>query len=314
MRGMGNMASIKKIVFIGSKSFGLQTLKLLYTTTPELIQRVITCDDSDDERSCKQDFIDFAADKKIELSFSNSKKRTHELLKESAPDLCFVNGWYQIFSAETLALAKRGFIGIHHSLLPKYRGGSPLVWQLINREKKIGSSLFYLSDGMDSGDILFQVFIENQNLYINDAREKIEYLLLQKLREVWLDILNDKVKGVAQRDSEASYCAQLLPVDGRINWNESAATILAKIRAQSVPYPCAYCFDNDRKVKIISARFSEYKYYGIPGQIVAFEKKTGNPIIACGDNSALLLEKYVLDVAHAKCETQVLCSLKTRLV
>lgn len=99
-------------------------------------------------------FIAYAKEYDLDLLVSKSKSVTHEMVKDHQPDLCFVNGWYQLLLEDTLAIPKFGTVGIHHSLLPKYRGGSPLVWQIINNEEEIGTSVFYLDKGMDSGDIV----------------------------------------------------------------------------------------------------------------------------------------------------------------
>ena len=307
------MAQIKKITFIGSKLFGLQTLKKICELSPGLIKNVVSCDDGNDVRSCKSDFIDFAQAKGLRIAFSSNRQMTHNLIKDGKPDLCFVNGWYQLLSSETLSLASHGFVGVHHSLLPKYRGGSPLVWQLINQEKMIGSSLFYLSEGVDSGKLIFQVSMENHLLYIDDARKKLETLFLEKLESIWTRFLAGEVSVVSQVDSSASYCSSIMPEDGRVNWSKSALSVVAKIRAQSLPYPCAYCLYDEKQLKLVKASLFPGYFYGIPGQLVGFDQAEKYPIIACGDGNAVILEQCMFDDGVVVRAQDILKSVKIRL-
>lgn len=304
---------INKILFIGSKKFGLDTLKLIEALSPGLIQCIITCHDEHDSRSQKDAFLAHAEKHAIDIVFSKSKAATHELVQEYQPDLCFVNGWYQLLLEPTLLIPKFGFIGIHHSLLPKYRGGSPLVWQLINNEKQLGSSLFYLDKGMDSGDIILQTSIDNEALYIDAAREQLEEKILKELAILWPKIITNTHKKYAQQHEDATYCAQLLEEDGKIHWHAPQESILAKIRAQSLPYPCAFTFYQEEKMKIVQAKAYDPTFYGIPGQLLAFEEHTGHPIISCGNGKAIVIETILSTDGKIKPAQQVLSSVKIRL-
>lgn len=289
---------INNVMFIGSKQFGLDTLKTINEITPKLIKTIITLDDNNDLRSIKSEFIKYAQTHNINIIFSTSKSETHQIVKKYSPDLCFVNGWYQLFDGEVLRLSKYGFIGIHHSLLPKYRGGSPLVWQLLKGEKLLGSTLFHMDEGTDSGDIIAQVQIENDNLYIAEAREKLERLMINQLQKVWPSIIANTHLRILQNHKEATYCKQLSPEDGLINWSVSAKKIHQKIRAQSLPYPCAFSFYQKKKIKIVEADITKKIISGTPGVISSTDEETGYPIVNCGADG-IILKKILLDDLEA---------------
>lgn len=128
----------------------------------------------------------------------------------------------------------------------------------------MGSSLFCFDKGTDSGNIISQFLIANDGLNIAEAKQ--------------------------QGHSLAIYCAQLLPDDGYINWDQPAEIILAQIRSQSLPYPCAFSFCNGMKIKIVAAALYPQKFYGLPGQLVYFEQNSMNPIIACEAEEAIVEE------------------------
>jgi len=141
--------------------------------------------------------------------------------------------------------------GIHNSLLPKYRGGSPLVWQVINREKVLGSTFFKFLDGMDEGAILDQVSIKNtSNLTIADAGNSIELEWIKKLPKIWKNFCDGRLVAKDQNHKEVTYCAQRQEFDGEINWQNHASSIDAFIRAQEHPYPRAFFLLNEKKSRL----------------------------------------------------------------
>ena len=154
------MKKIERVLFIGSKQLGLDCLKTIYSQSKETLVGVLTFDDTSDGRSKFNDFIDFCSTNEIPMFIAKNKTESEKIVKKQHPDICIVVGWYWLFSNEILSEVPNGLLGIHNSLLPKYRGGAPLVWSIINGEKNIGFSMFTLTEGMDEGDIWFQYKIE----------------------------------------------------------------------------------------------------------------------------------------------------------
>jgi len=275
----------KKIVFLGSKNIGYKCLKALHETLPEKLVKVLTIDDSSDGRNKLKDIKSYCKENDIPIEICENRQVSEQIIKDIEPDLCLVVGWYWLISAEIVSTYK--ILGIHNSLLPKYRGGAPLVWSIINNEKYVGFSLFQFTEGMDDGPIYAQrtIYI-SPDIYIGEILTFIEEQSMLKIKENIKGILYNKISGYEQDHSKASYCTQRTPNDGLIDWNKSALEVYNFIRAQSHPYPGAYFYHNGEKVMIWRAKMlSDIKYYGIPGRVV------NNNIIICGNNSFIEIEE-----------------------
>lgn len=170
----------------------------------------------------------------------------HDVISEINPDVILVMGWYYMIPKAIRDLAKHGSWGIHASLLPKYAGGAPLVWSMINGENETGVSLFKLDNGVDDGDIIAQktIVIERTDtiaeLYAKVISES-ETILINSLRNI--DSLDIKV----QNKAEIEVWPQRKPEDGEIDLSWSVDKIFNFIRAQSTPYPGAFIRATDGK-------------------------------------------------------------------
>ncbi len=305
------MKRSKKVLFIGSKNLGLRCLKEMHNLDPGSIAGVLTIDDRDDGRSVFEEFEQFSSDKKISFHAARNKNEAEDIIRQVAPEMCFVVGWYWIIGRKTLESVPNGFLGIHHSLLPKYRGGSPLVWAMINGEKIIGTTLFSFAEGMDDGDIWAQEKVEvGDNDYISDMLARLEEKAVLILKEKYIAILEGKIKPVPQDHKKATFCAQRIPDDGMIDWKKSAMEIYNFVRAQSEPYPGAFTFFNDKKLIIWRAHMDDVIYYGTPGQVA--ERSGDSVYVICGDNRPVVLETVEYDGKKASAG-DIIKSIKTRL-
>ena len=189
-----------------------------------------------------------------EVNSVNSKrlKDYEEIIRKLNLDLLLVLGWYYMIPKETRDLAKYGAWGIHASLLPKYAGGAPLVWAIINGEGKTGVTLFKMDDGIDNGDIIAQKsFNIDFKDTIKDVYDKATIVSKQILLEILKNI--DNIKFKKQDKTKIEIYPQRNPNDGLIDWNKAALEIYNFIRAQTIPYPCAFSYINGKKLKIINA-------------------------------------------------------------
>jgi len=304
------MTAIKKVLFIGSKPLGLQCLKKLYEIKPEALAGVMTFDDRDDARNAFDDICRFANDNKLKLYIAKNRKDSEALIAEIKPEICFVNGWYWLIGNDTLNLVPRGFLGLHYSLLPKYRGGSPLVWSMINGEKYAGYSIFSFTDGMDEGDIWAHGKVEiGPDDYISDMLAKLESKSIAALDKIYPKTLNGSLKPTPQNHALATYCAMRSPDDGRIDWNKPARQVYDFIRAQSEPYPGAFTFLDDRKLIIWRARLLDLTYHGTPGQVARVS--SDGALVICGDSCPLLIT--TAEIENGKQDAaKMIKSIKTR--
>lgn len=284
------MNKINRVLFIGSKQLGLRVLNEIYSLSPDKLIGILTIDDSPDTRSVLNDFHHFSKQNELFLHVAKNRKEAETIIMEVKPDLCFVVGWYWLISNDTLNSVPSGFIGIHNSLLPKYRGSSPLIWSIINNEKKVGFSFFSLTQGMDEGNIWAKgsVSVEKQD-YISDILKKLEKKIIQVLQENYLQILDGNILPMEQKHELATYCTQRIPSDGNINWHKSAIDIYNFIRAQSDPYPGAFTYFNYSELKIWRARVFDRPYYGTPGQIASVS--SDGVYVICGDHRAIVIEE-----------------------
>jgi len=174
-------------------------------------------------------------------------KLTIQTLK---PDVIFALGWYYMVPKLIREIPKYGAWGIHASLLPKYAGGAPLVWAIINGEKETGVTLFKLSSGVDDGDIILQekiVIGENDSIAqvyekATIASKKIMMMALKKIKTITF---------VKQDKDKIEIYPQRRPEDGEINLKWDAKKIYDFIRAQSEPYPGAFIRTADGKKLVI---------------------------------------------------------------
>ena len=177
------------------------------------------------------------------------------------------------------------------SLLPSYRGQAPLVWAMINGEKKVGFSVFSFDNGTDTGDIWHQGEIEvAESDYIKDVLEKIEAGVISYFDNEIEKIVSGEVKPHKQSVINISYGAKRMECDGRIDWSWDANRIYNFVRAQSRPYPGAFTEYKGRIYRIWDCEIFEHRVYGIPGQVLMIDKEQGYIVIVCGDNTAVIVK------------------------
>lgn len=178
-----------------------------------------------------------------------------EALKSFRPDILIVIGWYYMVPRSLRELAPLGAVGIHASLLPKYRGGAPLVWAVINGETRTGVSLFHFAGGADDGDLIgqasFDIAFEED---ISDVVRKASAASVQLVREYVPKLAAGTAPRISQDHSLATVVPQRRPEDGVIDWQ--ALTGLQAynwVRAQTRPYPGAFTRCGGEKVIIWKA-------------------------------------------------------------
>jgi methionyl-tRNA formyltransferase len=180
-----------------------------------------------------------------------------EVIRKISPDVILVLGWYYMVPKKIRDLAKFGAWGIHASLLPKYAGGAPLVWAIINGEDRAGVSLFRLDDGVDDGDIIKQkAFPIKRSDTIKSVYKKATDSSVEILTETLKNM--DKVVFTKQDKTKIDIYPQRKPEDGEIDLSSSSEKLYDFIRAQSSPYPGAFIRTIDgKKLVIEKARIDE---------------------------------------------------------
>ena len=206
-------------------------------------------------------------------------KDAREIVEPLNPELLAVVAYSRIFGPKFLNLFRYGGINLHPSLLPKYRGPSPVNAAILNGDTVTGITVQKISLKMDSGDILVQTEIPLDG---TETAESLTNLCAEKGAPMLLNAVESIEKGtaspVSQNDSDASYCGLLKKDDGIIDWTDSAVEIDRKIRGY-FPWPGCYTCFGDRKLNILQAESLEENISsdsdGECGTVMGLDKKYG---------------------------------------
>ncbi len=276
-----------------SKELGLNTLKEIINHYSRSSINVLTIEDQYDSRSRFQDIINTCKNNNILPTISFSKDDTHNFLLSNKDNFTIVACWYQLILLKTLTELEKPIVGIHNSILPKFRGGSPLVWTILSGEKLFGYSVFEISEGLDDGKIYLQKeFLLESDMDVKTCMDIIQSSFISNLKNIVSDMING-ISPTSQAKEEATYCSQRLPIDGLIDWNQTNLEIHNFIRSQSYPYPGSYSFLNGKKIIFQKSKLIDDVCYGKPGQIYQLSKD--GMTIVCSKNSLIFIEKIIFE-------------------
>ena len=193
-----------------------------------------------------------------------------KIIQELEPDYIFVIGFSQLVKKAIIESAKVGVVGFHPTPLPKMRGRAANVWQVLLGVHETKCSLFFIDEGVDSGDILGQQeYVIDDEDYALDVDRKINEASFKLAIKVLNDIKNGTLNPVKQNEDEATYLLKRSPEDELIDWSNSIVDIHRLVRAVSKPYPGAFgMYDGKHQIIIWRAEMQKNtKYIGMPGQI-----------------------------------------------
>jgi methionyl-tRNA formyltransferase len=246
-----------KIIFMGTPDFGAPVFLALIDKGN--IVAAVTQPDKKVGR--KQEITQspikkIALENRIEVLQPTSIKNNADFIqsvKSLQPDLIVVVAYGFILPKEILEIPKFGVINIHASLLPKYRGASPIQTAILNGDKEAGVTIMLIDDKMDHGPLLSQKQITITN---NDNFESLHDKLAQLGADLLLEILpkylNKEINPVPQDESKATYCQLIKKEDGKIDWSKSAEELERQVRAFN-PWPGAFTFWEGKQLKVIKS-------------------------------------------------------------
>ena len=275
----------KKIVFMGTPLFAVPILKSLYEKN-YIIPTVYTQPPKKSQRGQKinKSLIQTAAeDHNINCRAPDTlkeNKEEYEYLKQLDLDLVIVVAYGQIIPKEFLSLAKKGFINIHASLLPKWRGAAPIQRSIMNLEKETGISIMRIGEKLDTGPVCNSYRVEIKD---SDNAEiisnKLSILASEKIIENIDNIFENKLTFKEQDDSKATYASKIEKSEGEIQWNDNAESIIGKINGL-YPSPGAFFIFKEERYKILKAELSTKS--GEIGEVI-----TGDLEISCGNEKSI---------------------------
>lgn len=241
-----------KIVFLGTPEFAVPTLKAL---VDENLKPFLVITQPDKPSGRKKELTPppvkvFAQKSGLEIKQPKNKKELAEIFSDIEVDVCLLVAFGMIIPQEVLDKPKHGFINIHPSLLPKYRGPSPVQAAILNGEKKTGVTIMKLTAEMDAGPIITQQevdILESENA--QTLRTKMAQIGARAVVDILPNYLADKVKLTEQDDNEATYCKIIKREDGKIDWSKKALEIINQFRAFT-PWPGIFTYLGDKRLKI----------------------------------------------------------------
>ena len=207
-------------------------------------------------------------------------KDEFDYLKKLDADLAIVVAYGQIIPKEILELTKKGFINIHGSILPKWRGAAPIQRSIMNLDKETGISIMKMNEKLDTGPIsnVYKIKI-NQNDNSQDISEKLSNLASEKILDYLDKILEGEVKFTEQDHSKATYAKKIQKQEGLIDWNNSAEKILGQINGL-FPFPGAFFLYKGERYKITKSKIGSGR--GKAGEVLSDQLE-----IACGNNLSI---------------------------
>ena len=251
------------MVFMGTPEFSIPTLKVLiknkfdilscYTQPPKKSKRGQKFNPSPIEEYCKKKAINIKNPENL-----NSDEELN-IFKKLSPDIVIVVAYGKIIPKNFLNIPKFGFINIHASLLPKWRGAAPIQRAIMNADKKIGVSIMKIEEKLDSGPVLASEELElDQNATHGEIEKQLSIMGANLLIKSLKNIEDGNSKFVDQVHSEATYAKKIDKSETKINWNLDALKVLAHIHGLS-PSPGAWFEYENERYKVLKARIMTTK-------------------------------------------------------
>lgn len=285
---------MKRYVFIGSVEYSAFCLKTLLEMGINIVSNMCPYREVSKFNSDYCDLAGVAKEFGKDVYYFKRIQDETEHIKDKKPDIIFVLGLSQIVPKEILNIPALGCIGSHPALLPQNRGRHPIIWAIANGLKKSGITLFWMDEGVDSGDIWAQ---REFDIDVSDdastVYERVTELSMEMLKENVHDLERGIIKRVRQDNTQANYWRKRTYKDGEIDWRMSSKRIYDLVRALTKPYVGAHCIYKGKEVKIWRVKIidgTEALTNVEPGKVVqkngaGIMVKTGDGIIEILDHS-----------------------------
>ena len=282
-----------KVVFIGTPDFAAVSLKHLLADPLFSIVGVVTQPDRPKGRGQK---MAMPPVKELAKAFGIEVLQPEKvsdpafvsLLAKYKPDVIVVVAFGQKIPKEILDMPPLGCINVHGSLLPKYRGASPIHRAIMNGESETGITTMYMSEGWDEGDI---IYLSRVKIGPDETVGELHDRLAEEGGKLLVKTLHDLHDGIApripQNHAEATYAPKLKPEETIINWSASSRQIHNQVRGMN-PWPVAKTSINGLHLKIWAVQPDEHNTGEKSGQII--EKSKNVLKVACGLGTVNILE------------------------
>ena len=277
---------------MGTPEFAIPSLKVVSQNTD--LKLIFTKEDKRNARGNKIIYSpvkQFGLDNDIEVIQPKRMKDEEVIakIKEINPDLIVVVAYGKILPKEIIDIPKYGIINVHSSLLPKYRGASPIHSAILNGDKESGVSIMYIEEGLDSGDVILKETCEiTEDDTLGTLHDRLKELGAIGLEKALKLIEAGEVKAEKQDDSKATFVKPITKEQAKIDWNNTKEVIFNQIRGLN-PFPGAYTHnEKNENIKIYKSEKLEKEYDGENGTVVEMTKK--GPVVKVTNGALRLLE------------------------
>lgn len=277
---------------MGTPEFAIPSLKAVSQNTD--LKLIFTKEDKRNARGNKIIYSpvkQFGLDNNIEVIQPKRMKDEEVIdkIKEVNPDLIVVVAYGKILPKEIIDIPKYGIINVHSSLLPKYRGASPIHSAILNGDKESGVSIMYIEEGLDSGDVILKETCEiTEDDTLGTLHDRLKELGAIGLEKALKLIEAEEVKAEKQDDSKATFVKPITKEQAKINWNNIKEVTFNQIRGLN-PFPGAYTHnEKNENIKIYKSEKLEKEYDGENGTVVEMTKK--GPVVKVANGALRLLE------------------------
>ena len=277
-----------RIIYLGSPDFAIAPLEEILKTNHEVIAVITQPDKPAGRKSVLTpcDLKKYAMERGLNvLSYEKIRRDGVEDIKNLNPDIMVTCAYGQIISKEIIDIPKYGIINIHGSLLPKYRGASPIQWAIINGEKESGITIMQTDEGIDTGDIILAEKTEiTDDMTAGELFEKLSHLGAAMVVKALDLIERGETKKTNQNEDQASFTKMIKKEDAEIDFSFEAEKIHNLVRGMN-PWPVAYTKFNGKMLKVFRTKITEE--YGKEGEVIS---SSGRLVIGTASKGIEFLE------------------------
>ncbi len=277
----------KKIVFMGTPKFAVPILEIINNSVHEVV--AVYSQPAKKAKRGQKIVVSEIEEKSKNLSLNlrtpiKLDNNEYSYLKAINPDIVVVVAYGKIIPKIFLDIPKFGFINLHASLLPKWRGAAPIQRAIMNCDKETGISYMKIEEDLDSGPYMLQLkTLINEDTNYKQLNEKLSNIGAKSIIKCLNLIFDNKAKFINQDNSKVTYAEKIKKSEAKIIWSETANKIVAKINGLS-PFPGAWFEYENSRFKIIKAKIIK-ENSEVPGKVL-----NDKLLVSCGENAIKILE------------------------
>lgn len=276
-----------KLIFAGTPEFGLPALEALYAS-PHTIAAVYTQPDRSKGRGQALQYSPIKAwalahDVPVMQPEHFKSEEALEQLRSFQADVMVVIAYGLILPKSVLCIPKFGCLNVHASLLPAWRGASPIQSAILHGDPITGVTIMQMDKGMDTGDILSLVSLPlTATETAGTLHDKLSQLAVSPLLHVLSEVASGTAHPVPQAHEKATYASKIDKEDAHLDWSKPAQTLAREVRAYQ-PWPVSYTFYDVHRIRVFEVEVISFTHTALPGTILKIDAE--GVLVATGDEA-----------------------------